>query len=105
MPRVCPPCDGLCNQGRDCPATKSSVVTKYIYIGEYWVPFPSSEYGGQWVVIAFDDQECAEILERNSIYGWNKEYVSEIKEAVAEAERFALADKNLESKLVNSFFT
>ena len=78
--------------------------TKYIYVGDYWVPFPSSEYGGQWVVIAFDDQECAEILESNSIYGWNKEYVTEIARAIAKAEKFALAE-NVESKLVNAFFT
>lgn len=78
--------------------------TKYIYIGKYWVPFPSSEYGGQWVVIAFDDQECAEILEKNSNSLWDKEYVTEIKEAIAGAERFALAE-NVESKLVNAFFT
>ena len=100
MPRSCPPCDGLCSQGRDCPATKP----KYIYVGDYWVPFPSSEYGGQWVVIASDDQECAEILERNSTSLFNEEYVTEIRSAVEKARRFKLAE-NVESGVVDMFFT
>jgi hypothetical protein len=79
-------------------------MTKFIYVGDYWVPFPSSEYGGSWVVIASDDQECAEILERNSTSLFNKEYVSEIAEAVEKARRFELAG-DLPSEFVDSFFT
>lgn len=79
-------------------------MTKFIYVGDYWVPFPSSEYGGMWAVIASDEQECAEILERNSISLFNKEYVSEISEAVEKARRFELAE-DVESELVTSFFT
>lgn len=79
-------------------------MTKYIYVGDYWVPFPSSEYGGMWAVIASDDQECAEILERNSTSLFNKEYVTEIREAVEKARRFELAE-NVESGVVDMFFT
>ena len=29
-----------------------------MYIGRYWVPFPRSEYGGMWSVIANNQDEC-----------------------------------------------
>jgi len=35
---------------------------KYLYIVDYWVPFPSSEYGGLINVIAENDIECHDIL-------------------------------------------
>jgi hypothetical protein len=79
-------------------------MTKYIYVGDYWAPFPSSEYGGMWAVIASDDQECAEILERNSTSLFNEEYVTEIRSAVEKARRFELAE-NVESGVVDMFFT
>ena len=37
---------------------------KTLYIIDYWVPFPSSEYGGIVNVIAGDDQECFDILQK-----------------------------------------
>ena len=37
---------------------------KTLYIVDYWVPFPSSEYGGVVNVIAGDDQECFDILQK-----------------------------------------
>lgn len=79
-------------------------MTKYIYVGDYWVPFPSSEYGGMWAVIASDDQECAEILERNSTSLFNEEYVTEIRGAVEKARRFELVER-VESGVVDMFFT
>jgi len=35
---------------------------KYLYIVDYWVPFPSSEYGGLVNLIAESDTEAFEIL-------------------------------------------
>ena len=37
---------------------------KYLYIIDYWVPFPSSEYGGVVNVIAEDDSEAFELLSK-----------------------------------------
>jgi len=34
----------------------------YIYIVNYWMPFPSSEYGGVQVVVAECDAHCERIL-------------------------------------------
>ena len=36
-----------------------------IYVGKLWVPFPTSEYGGTWAVIANDDEECVKLLEKD----------------------------------------
>ena len=33
-----------------------------LYIVDYWVGFPSSEYGGVITVIAEDDNECHDLL-------------------------------------------
>ena len=35
---------------------------KYLYLVNYWVPFPISEYGGLITVIAENDGECHDIL-------------------------------------------
>jgi len=35
---------------------------KYLYIVDYWVPFPSSEYGGVINVIAENDIECRPLI-------------------------------------------
>jgi hypothetical protein len=63
-----------------------------IFIGSYWVPFPSSEYGGSWVVIAKDKDECVEVLEQ-ATSGWlgDRQYNDRIPQAVEEAEHYELA--------------
>ena len=35
---------------------------KYLYIVDHFVPFPQSEYGGLWNVIAEDDNECFDLI-------------------------------------------
>ena len=35
---------------------------KNLYILDYWVPFPTSEYGGLITLIAESDQEAFELL-------------------------------------------
>jgi len=36
--------------------------TPTLYIVGYWKPFPSSEYGGVQLVVAYTDAECERIL-------------------------------------------
>jgi hypothetical protein len=75
---------------------------KYLYIVDYWVPFPSSEYGGLINVIAENDNECHDILRDSDDY--DDRYESKIMERVVAAPRFALAnDEN--SRIVESFTT
>jgi hypothetical protein len=76
---------------------------KYLYIVDFWVPFPSSEYGGLINVIAEDDIECHDIL-RDSKISYNDTYDNKIMERVVAAPRFALVDEE-ESRIVESFTT
>jgi hypothetical protein len=75
---------------------------KYLYIVDYWVPFPSSEYGGVINVIAENDNECHDILRDSDDY--DDRYESKIMERVVAASRFALVDEE-ESRIVESFTT
>ena len=76
---------------------------KYLYIVDFWVPFPSSEYGGLINVIAEDDIECHDIL-RDSKISYDDTYDNKIMERVVAAPRFALVDEE-ESRIVESFTT
>ena len=40
----------------------SEMMTKFFYIVDHYVPFPSSEYGGIWNVIAENDDECFDLI-------------------------------------------
>lgn len=75
---------------------------KYLYIVDYWVPFPSSEYGGIINVIAENDIECHDILRDSDDY--DDRYESKIMERVVAAPRFALVDEE-ESRIVEHFTT
>ena len=79
---------------------------KMIYIVSYWLPFPSSEYGGVQVVIAKDDEECVQVL-IDGAGSWEKEYypdhVERIAEQVKRAKKFPVdADK---CGIVHEFIT
>lgn len=81
---------------------------KYLYLVDYWVPFPSSEYGGIISVIAENDDECFDILthstkEINEID--MEKYQHLIPPKVATAQRFKLADPDIESGVIDAFTT
>jgi hypothetical protein len=76
---------------------------KYLYVVDYWVPFPTSEYGGVLNVIASNDVECHDLL-----LDWRDEFVSkydrDIMVAVNEAQIFQLANDET-SAVISSFTT
>ena len=76
---------------------------KFLYLVDYWVPFPASEYGGVVSVIAENDNECHDLL-----LNWRDEYNdthdSRIMERVVNAHKFTLAD-NEDSRIVDTFTT
>ena len=76
-----------------------------LYIGHYWVPFPSSEYGGTWAVIAGDTQECVELLRKDasSLYS---EYHDRIQKVVESAQVFDLDPNSSHApRVVDTFFS
>jgi hypothetical protein len=76
---------------------------KFLYLVNYWVPFPSSEYGGVVCVIAEHDDECYDLVVR-----WDNEYYPEYyplaMESIQKAPKFPLADEE-ESRVVDAFTT
>jgi hypothetical protein len=76
---------------------------KYLYLVDFWVPFPASEYSGLIAVIGADDNEVHDIL-----LNWRDNYLDKydlsIMQSVVNAQRFALADEE-ESRIVEAFTT
>lgn len=75
---------------------------KYLYIVDYWVPFPSSEYGGLINLIAESDTEAFELLSQDESF--DKTYQNRIMERVVSAQKFALVD-DYESGVLEAFVT
>ena len=75
---------------------------KYLYLIDFWVPFPSSEYGGLINLIAENDTEAFSILSQEDSYG--DRYTDRIMERVVNAQKFALVDE-YESGIIDSFTT
>jgi len=75
----------------------------YLYIIDYWVPFPSSEYGGTISLIAQSDTEAFEVLASED--GFPEEYRHLIMKNVIEAQKLQLADEYSEPMIVDAFIT
>ena len=75
---------------------------KYLYIVDYWVPFPSSEYGGLINLIASDDTEAFTLLSNEEQF--DDRYTERIMERVINAQKFALQD-DYESGILEAFTT
>lgn len=76
---------------------------KYLYIVNHFCPFPSSEYGGIWNVIAKDDDECFDLIKEYD-EGFNEDFYVDLREKVVSARTYALSE-DLESVVVEAFTT
>ena len=79
------------------------IMDKYLYIVDYWVPFPQSEYGGVINVVAKDDQECFDLC-RELNDGYQDDHVGQILPKVKNAVRLKV-DETEEVGIVSSFMT
>ena len=79
-------------------------MSKFFYIVNHYVPFPSSEYGGIWNVIAEDDDECFDLITGTDDGDFNSKYYGNLRENILKAPTYALAE-DLESKIVEQFIT
>jgi hypothetical protein len=70
---------------------KDSNSIPNLYIVDYWMPFPSSEYGGVQLVVAHSDAECERILadDVDEFHrGYHPDYRERIANCIKEAKRF-----------------
>ena len=81
------------------------MTQKFLYLVDYWVPFPASEYSGLIAVVGANDNEVHDILLnwRNDYRNdYLRDYDSLIMQNVVKAQRFALANDQT-SRVVQSF--
>lgn len=77
---------------------------KYLYIVDHFEPFPQSEYGGLWNVIADNNEECFDlIVEKDG--GFGEQYYSNLRQNINNARVFALSEEHNTSYVVESFTT
>ena len=79
-------------------------MTKFFYIVDHYVPFPSREYGGIWNVIAEDDDECFDLITGTDDGDFNSKYYGNLRENILKSRTYALSE-NLESQVVEEFTT
>lgn len=80
------------------------MAQKFLYIVQHYVPFPTSEYGGLWNVIAEDDDECFDLISAEDDGNFYERYYSDLKENILNAQTFSLAE-DVDSQVVESFTT
>ena len=80
------------------------MAQKFLYIVDHFVPFPQSEYGGVWNVIARDDEECFDVVvsEDDDL---NIGCYSKLRENISYSTKLELEEDHLSSKVVYSFIT
>ena len=83
--------------------SNSQHTMKYLYLVDFWVPFPTSEYSGLIAVIGKDDNEVHDIL-----LEWRDNYLNNydslIMKEVVNSRKFALVEDET-SRLVEAFTT
>ena len=80
------------------------MTDKFLYVVDHYVPFPSSEYGGIWNVIAQDDDECFDLIAAQDAEGFNQQYYSNLRENILKSRAFELA-RSVDSGVVEEFTT
>lgn len=79
---------------------------KTLYIVDYWMPFPSSEYGGVTIVIAETDEEAVRYLAEEVGSYYKQQYPNwhgMIERTVMDAKRYDIETD--ESGIVYDFTT
>lgn len=81
----------------------------FMYVMDYWVPFPTSEYGGMLVVIAKSNEDCLEQLRKRFASPGHDcldstTLIEACIEEIGAAQKFPLRDV-VESRVVDDFIT
>lgn len=76
---------------------------KTLFIVDHFVPFPQSEYGGIWNVIADTDEECFDLITSEDGESY-PEFYSVLRENISKAYKYTITSE-VESGIVTSFLT
>ena len=82
----------------------TEMTTKYLYIVDHYIPFPQSEYGGVWNVIARNTNECFDLITAKDD-GFYSKYYPNLRANINNARVYTLANDSEESKVVEEFTT
>lgn len=80
------------------------MAQKFLYIVDHAIPFPSSEYGGLYNVIAESNDECFDLISNSYEYESYSQHYGKLKENIINAPKFALLNEE-PSRIVESFTT
>jgi len=79
------------------------MTPKFLYIVDHFIPFPRSEYGGIWNVVAEHDDECFDLIVDGD-GGLNDDCYSRLRENIGKAPTYQLTNDH-ESGIVEQFTT
>ena len=74
-----------------------------LYIVDHFIPFPQSEYGGVWNVLASNDEECFDLITAEDANSF-PEYYGQLRSNIAKSAKYEVVD-NVIPKVVTSFLT
>lgn len=80
----------------------SKKMTKYLYVVDSWIPFPTSEYGGVIILISETDSEAFEILLKEE--SLDDRYNDRIMPSIKSATKLELKE-DYESGILQIFVT
>jgi len=90
----------MLNYGGNLPRP---MTQKFLYVVDHFIPFPRSEYGGIWNVVAERDDECFELIVDDD-GGLNSPHYNRLRENIMKAPTYMLAESH-ESQIVEQFTT
>tara|TARA_A100001515_G_scaffold22030_1_gene16724 strand:- start:215 stop:451 length:237 start_codon:yes stop_codon:yes gene_type:complete len=77
---------------------------KFLYIIDYWIPIPVSEYGGVLCVISESDSEVAAVIKAEDSIPYKIEYENQMLNNIYSAEKLPLSG-DFESGIIHAFLT
>lgn len=80
------------------------MAKKFFYIVDHFVPFPSSEYGGIWNVIAKDSNECFDLIAKSD-QEFNVKHYPQLRQNIENSRYFQLVGDDIDSHVVEEFIT
>ena len=77
---------------------------KFLYIIDYWIPFPTSEYGVVLCVISESDSEVAAVIRNEDSIPQKEGFENLMLKNIQEAEKLPLSG-DFESGIISAFIT